>query len=41
MRNLLSNSLSKLAKKNKDIYIVVADISPAGAMDEFQKKKSK
>lgn len=38
MRNLLSNSLSKLAKKNKDIYIVVADISPAGAMDEFQKK---
>ena len=38
MRNLFSKKLSELAEKNKDIYIVVADISPAGAMVEFQKK---
>ena len=39
MRNTFSNVLAKIAKKNKKIYIVVADISPAGAMEEFQKKK--
>ena len=38
MRNELANSLSKLAEKDKNIYIVVADISPAGAMESFQKK---
>ena len=38
MRNTFSNVLAKIAKKNKKIYIVVADISPAGAMEEFQKK---
>ena len=38
MRNTFSKKILELAKKNKNIYIVVADISPAGAMVEFQKK---
>jgi len=38
MRNQFANTLSKLASKNKKIFIVAADISPAGAMNEFQKK---
>jgi nucleoside-diphosphate-sugar epimerase len=38
MRNCFSNTIAKLGEKNKDIYIVVADISPAGAMENFQKK---
>ena len=37
MRNTFSSTLAKLAKKDKDIYIVVADISPAGKMEDFQK----
>ena len=37
MRNAFSSTLAKLAKKDKDIYIVVADISPAGKMEDFQK----
>ena len=38
MRNKFSETLAKLANKNKKIYIVVADISPAGKMEAFQKK---
>jgi len=38
MRNKFSEVLSRLATKNKKIYIVVADISPAGKMETFQKK---
>lgn len=38
MRNIFSKKLAKLATKNKKIYIVVADISPAGAMVDFQNK---
>lgn len=38
MRNKFSEILAKLANKNKKIYIVVADISPAGKMEQFQKK---
>ena len=40
MRNKFSEHLAKLASKNKNINIVVADISPAGKMEEFQKKYS-
>ena len=38
MRNAFSDQLYKEAMKNKDIYIVVADISPAGSMLKFRKK---
>ena len=38
MRNVFAEELYKLAIKNKNIYIVVADISPAGNMIQFQKK---
>lgn len=41
MRNVFSKKMSELANKDKNIHIVVADISPAGAMLEFQKKKPK
>ena len=37
MRNKFSETLANLANKNKNIYIVVADISPAGKMESFQK----
>ena len=37
MRNKFSETLANLANKNKNIYIVVADISPAGKMETFQK----
>jgi len=36
MRNKFSEILANLANKNKKIYIVVADISPAGKMETFQ-----
>mgnify|MGYP000521526719 CR=1 FL=1 len=36
MRNKFSEVLSRLAIKNKKIFIVVADISPAGKMETFQ-----
>ena len=32
MRNKLGDMLYKIGSKNKDIYIVAADISPAGSM---------
>ena len=35
MRNAFSDELYMLAKKNKKIYIVAADISPAGSMEKF------
>ena len=41
MRNLFAEELYKHAIKNKKIYIVVADISPAGNMANFQKKYPK
>ena len=41
MRNKFSETLAKIANKNKKIYIVVSDISPAGKMETFQKKHSK
>lgn len=40
MRNKFSETLANLANKNKNIYIVVADISPAGKMETFQKNHS-
>ena len=38
MRNKFSEELVKIANKNKSVHIVVADISPAGSMEKFQKK---
>ncbi len=38
MRNHFSERLYYNAKKNKKIYIVAADISPAGSMELFRKK---
>jgi transketolase len=38
MRNKLGDILFKLGKSDKRIYIVVADISPAGSIDNFRKK---
>lgn len=38
MRNTFADALYGHAIKNKNIYIVVADISPAGNMATFQKK---
>lgn len=36
MRNTFSNVLYKIAKNDKKIYIVAADISPAGSMEKFR-----
>ena len=38
MRNCFANTIANLGEKNKNIYVIVADISPAGAMKNFQKK---
>lgn len=38
MRNKFSDQLFKNASKDKKIYVVVADISPAGSMEKFRKK---
>ena len=38
MRNVFADELYKHAIKNKKIYILVSDISPAGNMISFQKK---
>ncbi len=35
MRNAFSETLYQAAKENPDVYIVVADISPAGSMSKF------
>ncbi len=37
MRNSFSEALYQAATENPDIYVVVADISPAGSMSEFSK----
>ena len=37
MRNKFSETLFKNIKKNKNIFVVAADISPSGAMAKFQK----
>ena len=37
MRNIFSETVFKNIKKNKNIFIVAADISPSGAMAKFQK----
>lgn len=38
MRKNFSDELVKIASKDKSVYIVVADISPAGSMEEFQRQ---
>lgn len=38
MRNTFSETLYECAKKDPSIYIVVADISPAGSMANFQRE---
>lgn len=38
MRDVFSEELYKYASKDRDIYIVSADISPAGKLIEFRKK---
>ena len=38
MRNQFAKSIFEKAIKNKKIRVVVADISPAGKMEDFQKK---
>ena len=40
MRNKFSETLFKNIKKNKNIYVVAADISPSGAMAKFQKSNN-
>jgi transketolase len=40
MRNKFSDKIFKLAKNDKSICVIVADISPGGSMLEFQKKFS-
>lgn len=38
MRNAFSESLYRAASKNPNVYIVVADISPAGSMNKFREE---
>ena len=38
MRDQFAQSIYEKGLKDKKIYVVVADISPAGKMEEFQKK---
>lgn len=38
MRNTFAQTLYEIGTKNEKIYVVVADISPAGAMSEFTQK---
>ena len=38
MRNTFSEALYRAASANPDIYIVVADISPAGSMAKFSQQ---
>ena len=40
MRNAFSEEIFKHIKKNKNIYVVAADISPSGKMAEISKKNS-
>ena len=41
MRNAFSEEIYEHIKKNKNIYIVAADISPSGKMAEISRKNSK
>ena len=38
MRNRFAQTFLEMANNNDKLCAVVADISPAGAMDEFRKK---
>tara|TARA_B100000886_G_scaffold340494_1_gene310476 strand:+ start:774 stop:1694 length:921 start_codon:yes stop_codon:yes gene_type:complete len=38
MRNQFAKSIFEISKKDKRVHVVVADISPAGKMKDFQKK---
>ena len=38
MRNKFADKIFELGKKNKNIYLVAADISPAGSIEKFRKK---
>jgi len=38
MRNTFSEALYKAATTTPDVYIVVADISPAGSMAKFSQQ---
>lgn len=38
MRNALASTLYALAKKDERIVVIVADISPAGAMEDFKRE---
>ena len=38
MRNTFSDEILKNSKKNNKIFVVAADISPAGSMEKFRKK---
>ena len=40
MRNKFSETVFKNIKKNKNIFVVAADISPSGAMAKFQKSNN-
>ena len=40
MRNVFADEIYLQSLKRKDIYVLVADISPAGKISKFQKKKS-
>ena len=39
MRNKFSETVFKNIKKNKNIYVVAADISPSGTMAKLQKSQ--
>ena len=38
MRNIFAEALYKAATANPDIFVVVADISPAGSMADFSRQ---
>ena len=38
MRNEFAKTIFEHGKKNKKIHVIVADISPAGKMSDFEKK---
>ena len=40
MRNKFAELLYKYGSKNKNVYLVAADISPAGSIEKFRKKHS-
>ena len=38
MRNKFADTVYEIGLKNKNISLVVADISPAGSIDKFRQK---